>query len=1395
MSSIDERVVQMKFENSLFERGVSTTLSTLQRLKQALRMDGAKNGIEDVSNSAKRFSMANMASAVQDMSNRFGIMGVAGVTAIATIANRAVSAGLQMAKSLTVDPVKSGLQEYETNLNSIQTILANTGLEGQKGLDKVNTALDELNKYSDKTIYNFAEMARNIGTFTAAGVDLDTSTAAIKGIANLAAVSGSNSQQASTAMYQLSQALAAGKVNLMDWNSVVNAGMGGKVFQNALMETARVHGVAIDDIVKKEGGFRNSVSKGWITSEIMTETLSKFTGDLSKAQLKSMGYNEEQIKGIMKMGKTAQEAATKVKTASQLISTLQEAAGSGWSKTWQLLFGDFEEARTLFTGLSDTLGGFITRSADARNKILGDWKELGGRTALIDGIAQAFNVVMEVLTPLKLAFRDIFPPMTGKRLYEMTVAFKNFMSSLKLGEGTMDNLRRTFRGVFAIFGIGFEILKKVGRLFLDLFGFAGQGAGGLLEFTANLGDKLTHLFDIVKNGKGFDDFFDGIRQKMAVAFQAIGGFISRLIGWFRDLDFISLDGITGGIDKMIHSFGGFDAIKQIVTNVIGFIRDHLGDIGDIFSYLFSDMDFSKIMTTINTGLFGALVMSIRGFLSNAGEGFGLSDLFGGISGAFEELTGTLGAMQNTLKAATLLQIAAAVGILTLAVIALSKLDSAGLTRATVALTIMFLQLGGAMALFAHATGIMGTIKLPLIAASLIVLSIAVVILASAVKRLSKLDWKSLVKGLGALGIILLELALFTKLADLDKGGLRAGAGLLLLALGLKLLVGVVSDFGDMKWENIGKGIIGIGALLAMLALFTNFTGGGGLLIASGIGLGLLALSMKLLLGVVKEFGSMKWSTIGKGLLVMAGALLIVGTALTLIPPTSPITAGGLLIFAVALKAIGSVIKSFGGMSWKEIGKGLITLAGALVIIAGAMMLMTGAVVGAGALLIVAGALAILAPILVTFSQLSFGEIMAGLGMLAGAFVIFGLAGLLLTPVIPTLLGLGVAIGLLGVGLLAGGLGLAAFGLGLGLIATAGKTGVEIFILLVESLIALIPKLAVELAKGIIEFAVTLGEGAPKIVGALVKILEALIDAIVRLTPKIVGALLTMLDMMLRAIADHVPSMVQSGLDILIGFLSGIKDNIALVVATVSEIIIAFLAQLAIELPKIIDAGVKLIIAFVNGMAKAIRDNSAAMRAAGANLASAIISGITGGLSDGLGPVINKAKAIASGALAAAKAVLGINSPSKEFYKIGMGVNEGFAMGIESYGRMSEKAAENVGMASINAMRKSIAGLSSLVNADIATQPVIRPVLDLSNVKSAAGSVKTMFGDPYLNLSTAQNASRRVYAELDPRSEGRVVNNTTNVNYTQHNQSPKSLSEIEIYRQTKNQLSTLKGVIK
>ena len=273
-TTVDQRVVQMEFDNKNFEKKVGSTLGLLDKLKEKLRFDGASKGLENVERAASKVNLNPISKAAETISSKFSALEVMGVTALANITNSAVNAGKKLVAAFTIDPVKSGFQEYETQINAVQTILANTESKGST-LKDVNKALDELNKYADMTIYNFTEMTRNIGTFTAAGVDLKTSVSAIKGIANLAAVSGSTSQQASTAMYQLSQALAAGTVKLQDWNSVVNAGMGGQVFQDALKETARAHGLAIDQMIKDEGSFRETLKKGWLSSEVLTETLSK----------------------------------------------------------------------------------------------------------------------------------------------------------------------------------------------------------------------------------------------------------------------------------------------------------------------------------------------------------------------------------------------------------------------------------------------------------------------------------------------------------------------------------------------------------------------------------------------------------------------------------------------------------------------------------------------------------------------------------------------------------------------------------------------------------------------------------------------------------------------------------------------------------------------------------------------------------------------------------------------------------------------------------------------------------------------------------------------------------------------------------------------------------------
>ena len=413
---IDQRVVELQFDNANFERNAKESISTLDKLKEKLNFKRTGEGLKELEDRVAKFTMKPLEDAVEGVRVKFTLLDNFVWNFFDRISNKILDVGKNLVSAFTIDPIKTGFQEYETQINAVQTILANTQSKGST-LDDVNEALDKLNKYADLTIYNFTEMTRNIGTFTAAGVGLQDATDAIQGIANLAAVSGSTSQQASTAMYQLSQALSAGSLKLQDWNSVVNAGMGGEVFQNALKQTAREYGIAVDSIIEKAGTFRESLKDGWITSEILTTTLKKMTvtgadeylakltgisqqhiaamheeaassADMEKGfrdlarELAATGkVTEEQAYQLLNMSTTAQDAATKVKTFSQLMDTLKEAAQSGWTQTWELIVGDFGEAKELFTFLSDTFSGLINESSDARNAIVADamgsnWEKL-----------------------------------------------------------------------------------------------------------------------------------------------------------------------------------------------------------------------------------------------------------------------------------------------------------------------------------------------------------------------------------------------------------------------------------------------------------------------------------------------------------------------------------------------------------------------------------------------------------------------------------------------------------------------------------------------------------------------------------------------------------------------------------------------------------------------------------------------------------------------------------------------------------------------------------------------------------------------------------------------------------------------------------------------------------
>ena len=412
-TKVDSRVVEMRFDNSHFERNTKQTMSTLDKLKQKLNFSGASKGLDELNSSANKVNMKGMSGALDTVQSKFSALEVIGVTALANITNSAVNAGKRMLSALTIDPVKTGLSEYETQINAIQTIMANVGQKG-KTLNDVNKALEELNKYADQTIYNFTEMTKNIGLFTNAGVDLDTSVAAIKGFSNAAAMAGTDATRTAGAMYQLSQAMSSGRVLLMDWRSLEQANITGQRFQDTIKMTARAHGIAIDEMIASEGSLRDTLKDGWLTADLMAEALNHYTlstenmteaeQKANRERLKSIGYTDEQIDQLFALGTEATNAATKVKTFSQLWGVLQETAQSGWAKTWQIIIGDFEEAKDLFTPLADFLTNIIDGFSTARNKLLEgalgkNWRNLiGTMTSMLNPVRSVVESVQDYAT-------------------------------------------------------------------------------------------------------------------------------------------------------------------------------------------------------------------------------------------------------------------------------------------------------------------------------------------------------------------------------------------------------------------------------------------------------------------------------------------------------------------------------------------------------------------------------------------------------------------------------------------------------------------------------------------------------------------------------------------------------------------------------------------------------------------------------------------------------------------------------------------------------------------------------------------------------------------------------------------------------------------------------------
>ena len=1292
-TTIDERVVEMRFDNKQFEQNIQTSLSSLDKLKKSLNLEGAAKGLETVNDAANKCSgnMSPLSNAVETVRVRFSALEVMAITALQNITNSALAAGKNLVSAFTIDPIKTGFEEYETQINAVQTILANTSSKGTT-LDQVNNALDELNHYADMTIYNFTEMTRNIGTFTAAGVDLDTSVAAIKGIANLAAVSGSNSQQASTAMYQLSQALAAGTVKLQDWNSVVNAGMGGQVFQDALKETAKVHGIAIDEMIKDEGSFRETLSKGWLTSDILTETLAKFTGDLNEDQLRTMGYTDDQIKSIMEMGKTANDAATKVKTFTQLFDTLKEAAQSGWTQSWEIIVGDFEEAKELLTEVSDTFSAVINASADARNKMLQDWKDLGGRTMMIEAVKNVFEGLVSVAKPVREAFNEIFPPMTGKQLAEITERIRDLTAKFKMGEESSKNLKNTFKGVFAVLDIVGQAFKAVAGGVGELIGLFLPAGNGVLSLTGSFGEYLVKLDETVKKtdifGKAVSTVVDIVKTVITFVktagekvkefgkaagekfdfpgFELFHSFLERVhdrmaqigdgAGKMKSGVIVAFEMMGEALEKC-KFLKVMEALWTAVKVIAGGIADAVGTMMGTLAEKLGNADFSGVLDILNSIAVGGIALSVSKFLKSVTEPLeGLNGVLEGVTGILDGVRGCFEAYQTNLKAGTLLKIGAAIALLAGSIVAISLIDSDKLSASLGAITVLFANLLGAMAIFNKissdtgkvskactamiamsvavsilagalkkvsdldwgelARGLVGIAGLTTIvvasskamassqkqvmkgATSLIIFGAAIKILASACEDLSKLQWDELGRGLTGVGVLFAEIAVFLRVAKFNGKMISTATGIVILSAAMKVLASACKDFGQMEWSEIGKGLAGIGGLLAELAVFTNLAGNAKHVMSTGVALIAIGAAMKIFASAVKDFGQLQWDEIGRGLTAMGGALAEVAIAVNLMPKNMIGIGTGLVIVGGALEIIANCMSKFGGMQWEEIGRGLTVMGGALAELAISLNFMKGTLGGSAALLVASGALAVLAPVLSILGALSWEAIAKGLISIAGAFTIIGVAGAVLTPLVPTILALSGAFALIGVGvltigagLLAAGTGLSALAIGFTALATAGAAGATAIVaaltVIVTGIAGLIPAVLTKVGEGIIAICKVIAAGAPAIGEAVKAVVLTLIDVFVSCVPQLADGALQLVVGVLVALVTYTPQIVDLAFKFLIGILDGIASN----------------------LPSLIKAGVDVLVAFFAGIVDALRgiDTGALLKGiAGIGLLSAIM---------------------------------------------------------------------------------------------------------------------------------------------------------------------------------------------
>lgn len=889
-TTVDNRVVQMRFDNEEFEKKASKSLSTLDRLKNALKFSGASKNLDKVNESFKEVDANPLLKAIEGINGGFTTM-----VAKATLVNRATNALIDTTKrfvnSMTLDQVNAGWDKYAEKTSAVQTIMAATSKDFKDTgvqMSYVNSQLEKLNWFTDETSYNFTDMVGNIGKFTSNGIKLDKSVTAMQGIATWAARSGANANEASRAMYNLSQALSTGAVKLIDWKSIENANMATAEFKENAIEAA----VALGKLKKKGDGtyvtmknnavsvqnFNNALSDAWFTSDVLLNVLDRYGGftnklyevssatDLTATQLLSAvdkyaegtldlqacasmtgvdieelrGYLDELSSSTYELGRKSFQSAQEAKTFAEAISATSDAVSTGWMKTFELIFGDYEEAKKLWTNLANILYEVFAASGDVRNELFEGWREGGGRKTMLEGINEMMEAILRVIKPFKDAFRDIFPAKTSQDLLKFTNGFKNLMKALQLNSRQMTNLRRAARGVFSVFDILFSTLKQLGNTIKNLVAPELGSFGDLvLEILGAVGDLLYGFRNMILSGEklsiGFEKIGSGAKKLIEIlknlfiqfknskfgqtAFKLLVttietsagaalkllNYISETVSKIKGIDkltFPNLIGIFSQIGKDAWSW--FKGLTTSITDTNGLLENFKSTVENVCDKTGASFDnltrrISIVFNTLRGWLkdvpWGALLSIAFGFgiiqsvnnftkvmtqfataIGNLTDGF--AGLMTGVNKVMTSVAGMFDAVKNSINAPNYVKMAKAVAILAASLTVLALLPTDKLQNAAVMLTATMVAFG----IFVKALTMMPTLAATGAAAASILAKVvaalagSLLLLASAFKMLEDMDPNILLDNVLAISVLVGTLATAATLMTNKMGLLTASVG-------------------------------------------------------------------------------------------------------------------------------------------------------------------------------------------------------------------------------------------------------------------------------------------------------------------------------------------------------------------------------------------------------------------------------------------------------------------------------------------------------------------------------------------------------------------------------------------------------------------------------------------